>query len=305
MISAPSPTVDFYSALQNAFDHFNTELFAGKLPPCLLTLRSASRVYGYHHAGRFISHQGAQMDELGLHPGFFTLLSAEAALSTLVHEMVHHWQQHCASPSRANAHNQEWARKMESLGLMPSDTGLPGGKKTGRSMDHYIIPGGAYWVSCQNLLHTGFFIPWMDRHLPVTPESQTARTSALKDAGIEYVASAAPIEKLPTEINGKLAVYHPAPKKPPPREPLKCPQCGSKAWVPPHTRIICAGCHVEMLGKPASPAELADAHPAEISLPPRAASAKTYGPRSATNAPPVSTAASYSSDTKHVRKGSC
>lgn len=247
MIPAPSPTIGFYSALQNAFDHFNAELFTGQLPPCLLTLRAASRVYGYHHAGRFISHAGAHIDELGLHPGFFTLLSAEAALSTLVHEMVHHWQQHCASPSRANAHNQEWARKMASLGLMPSDTGLPGGKKTGRSMDHYIIPDGAYLASCRRLLQTGFVIPWLDRHLPVSPERQTAHLSALQDAGIEYAASAPPIEKLPAEIDGKSVLFRPAPKKPPSRENLLCPECGNRAWVPPRTRIICAACHVEML----------------------------------------------------------
>lgn len=68
-----SPTTEFYAALQHAYDHFNAELFGGKLPHCLITLRSASRVYGYHHAGRFISIKGEQIDELGLHPGFFTL----------------------------------------------------------------------------------------------------------------------------------------------------------------------------------------------------------------------------------------
>jgi hypothetical protein len=59
-----SPTLTLYTALQAAFDHFNARLFGARLPHCLLTLRSASRVYGYHHAGRFISPDGSVLDEL-------------------------------------------------------------------------------------------------------------------------------------------------------------------------------------------------------------------------------------------------
>jgi hypothetical protein len=29
---------------------------------------------------------------------------------------------------------------MESIGLVPSNTGLPGGKRTGQQMTHYIMP---------------------------------------------------------------------------------------------------------------------------------------------------------------------
>jgi hypothetical protein len=31
-----SPTASFYAALQSAFDHFNADLFDGKLPQCLI-----------------------------------------------------------------------------------------------------------------------------------------------------------------------------------------------------------------------------------------------------------------------------
>lgn len=243
-----SPTTEFYAALQRAYDHFNAGLFEGKLPPCLITLRSASRVYGYHHAGRFISIKGGQIDELGLHPGFFTLRPVESVLSTMVHEMVHHWQEHFGTPSPANAHNQEWAKKMESLGLMPSSTGLPGGKRTGRSMSHYIIPGGIFLASCRKLLEDGYAIPWLDRHLPAAPENQVEAIRKLKDAGIEYEVSPPPVTRLPGKINGKATVFPPAPKKAPTREKLACPQCGSKAWVAPETKIICGVCAVNMLG---------------------------------------------------------
>lgn len=249
MTQQPSPTSSFYAALQSAFDHFNADLFESKLPACLITLRSASRVYGYHHAARFISLTGEQIDELGLHPGFFTLRPVESVLSTLVHEMVHHWQEHFGTPSPSNAHNQEWAIKMEALGLMPSDTGLPNGKRTGRSLSHYIIPDGVFLVSCRKLLASGFVIPWLDRHLPAAPETQVETVQKLKDAGIEYEVTPPPVFKLPDAINGKATVFRPAPRKPSTRTVLVCLQCGTKAWVAPETKIVCGVCNVAMVGK--------------------------------------------------------
>ena len=33
---------------------------------------------------------------------------------------------------------------MKEIGLQPSTTGEPGGKETGQSVTHYILPGGPY-----------------------------------------------------------------------------------------------------------------------------------------------------------------
>ena len=33
---------------------------------------------------------------------------------------------------------------MEAIGLMPSHSGKPGGKRTGQQMTHYILDGGSY-----------------------------------------------------------------------------------------------------------------------------------------------------------------
>lgn len=241
-----SPTLAFYSTLQIAFDHFNAQLFAGELPNCLITLRSASRVYGYHHASRFISIDGQQLDELGLHPGFFTLRPIEAVLSTLVHEMVHHWQHHFGSPTNSNAHNKEWASKMESLGLMPSHTGLPGGRRTGRSVSHYILPDGSYIKACQQLLANGFQLPWLDRHAPAAPEREIAHQAALREAGIELDITPPPSATLPKQINGESAIVGPAPKRTNPRIKYTCPDCGAKAWAVHGTAIICGICSVPM-----------------------------------------------------------
>jgi hypothetical protein len=242
-----SPTLAFYSSLQAAFDHFNVHLFGGELPACLITLRSASRVYGYHHAKRFVSADGLHLDELGLHPGFFTLRSIEAVLSTLVHEMAHHWQHHFGTPTNSNPHNKEWARKMELLGLVPSHTGLPEGKKTGRSVSHYIQPEGAYLKACRELLATGFALPWMDRHAPAPPEREVAHQAALQAAGIVIDTTPPPSATLPQQINGKTVIVGPPPKRPNTRERFTCPDCGAKAWAAPGTQINCGICSVAML----------------------------------------------------------
>jgi hypothetical protein len=65
-------------------------------------------------------------------------------LATLVHEMVHLEQDHFGTPSRSGYHNKEWAAWMDRVGLTPSNTGAPGGKRTGQQVTHYIVPDGPF-----------------------------------------------------------------------------------------------------------------------------------------------------------------
>ena len=129
-----SPTQAQYGAYNLAFDHFNRELFAGKLAPCLLNFSRKARTNGFFSADRWSSRDGRDTThEISLNPD---LLAREpvAIMGTLVHEMVHLWQQEFGSPSRSTYHNVEWANRMEKVGLMPSNTGQPGGKRTGQRM---------------------------------------------------------------------------------------------------------------------------------------------------------------------------
>ncbi len=59
---------------------------------------------------------------------------------------------------------------MEAIGLMPSDTGKPGGKKTGEKMADYAIDGGPFMQATEALLKTDFRITWFDRHPPAGTE---------------------------------------------------------------------------------------------------------------------------------------
>jgi len=83
-----------------------------------------------------------ETDEIALNSGTFAQRTDEEILSTLVHEMVHHWQGHFGKPGRGRYHNHQWADKMEALGLVPTHTGLPGGRKVGQLVTHSIVAGG-------------------------------------------------------------------------------------------------------------------------------------------------------------------
>lgn len=138
------PTQQTYEELQVTYDHFNEALFDGSLPPCLITLQRKKKTYGYFSAERFVHANGTRTDEIAMNPAYFAVYPPEEIMQTLVHEMAHLWQYHFGKPGRRGYHNKEWADKMESIGLMPSSTGKPGGARTGDSMADYAIEGGQF-----------------------------------------------------------------------------------------------------------------------------------------------------------------
>jgi predicted SprT family Zn-dependent metalloprotease len=178
-----TPTTETYTELQQAFDHFNAQLFGGKLPPCLMTLQREKNTYGYFSAQRFVRvGEDGMTDEIALNPVYFGIRPLVEIMQTIVHEMAHLWQFHYGTPARRRYHNREWADKMEGIGLMPSNTGEPGGKRLGDSMADYPIKGGRFLVACEvyrtvslNCLqtvthkHPAFFCP-------ATPRETQSRT---------------------------------------------------------------------------------------------------------------------------------
>lgn len=147
MTKRVKPTVDTYPVLQDAYDHFNDAIFDGLLPNCLITLSAEMRrAYGYYrnHAMKGTANQEVSTDEISLNPFTFAGRTDREIYSTLVHEMAHLWQHHFGVDNKKTPHDREWAEKMEEIGLMPSSTGQPGGKRTGRRVSHYIIEGGIF-----------------------------------------------------------------------------------------------------------------------------------------------------------------
>jgi predicted SprT family Zn-dependent metalloprotease len=159
----PTPTEQAYTELQQAYDFFNRQLFAGQLPPCLITMQRKNRTYGYVPGERWNNLAGTVTDAITMHPMHCATQSAAEILSALAHEMVHLWQHHFGTPSRRAYHNREWAEKMAAIGLEPSDTGCPDGKRTGQRMSQYIRDGGPFHRTYTALLAQGCALSWPDR----------------------------------------------------------------------------------------------------------------------------------------------
>lgn len=239
------PTSTTYSELQAAFDTFNASLFDGQLPPCLLTLQREKRTYGYFSAKRFGTRAGQTTDEIALNPEYFAVVPVVEVLQTVAHEMTHLWQSHFGKPGRARYHNAEWADKMESMGLMPSSTGLPGGRRVGDIMADYVIPNGRFAAVVDELLtNKRFGITWFDRFTPQTPLHPVATAAAAAASGISQEAYAVPasegvqlIPKAPTLAAAKDRSN---------RVKYTCSGCGLNAWGKPDIRLGCITCNIEL-----------------------------------------------------------
>ena len=162
--AAVKPTKQVYDAYQIAYDHYNATLFGGQLPHCLITMQRKKRCFGYFSHGRFVRGDGTTTDEIALNPQTLAGFPITETLSTLVHEMVHLWQFHLGTPGRRGYHNDEWASKMEEVGLVPSSTGKPGGRRTGERMGDYPQVGGRFLEATRQLLDNQFELPWVDRY---------------------------------------------------------------------------------------------------------------------------------------------
>ena len=152
MTNWQTPTAETYAGLDRAFNHFNEKLFDNRLPPVMFTLTRKRGAHGYFWAEQFKHREdGDPTHEIALNPNTMDR-TIEAVLSTLVHEMTHLEQQEYGTPGKKGHHNKEWVKLMERVGLIPSDTGMPGGKQTGRKVTHYIDEQGPFVVAFQELM---------------------------------------------------------------------------------------------------------------------------------------------------------
>jgi hypothetical protein len=145
--------------------------------------------------------------------------------------MVHLWQQDFGRPSRAAYHNKEWARKMEEIGLIPSETGEPGGKKTGQNMHHYVDPDGRVMKIFGRLKRKTLEALRL-KYLPAFPHPEPAkrrkRGASGAPAGTEGEAGGEGGEEETTEKYTSKKKY-------------SCP-CGNNVWGKPGLKIMCGEC---------------------------------------------------------------
>lgn len=184
-----SPTQETYQLLQRAMDTLNEALFDGKLPPTLITLQRKPRTIGYYSPARFGNLRGSLVDEIALNPSYFPHLSPLFLLSVISHEQAHQWQAHFGHPVRSRYHDTEWAAKMEEIGLMPSSTGKPGGRRIGQKVSHYVLPEGKFIEAATRIIESpGFAVPWLDRY-PATLATDEGSDIEVAEANAQPAAA--------------------------------------------------------------------------------------------------------------------
>jgi predicted SprT family Zn-dependent metalloprotease len=206
---AQNPTTKTYQSLDDAFAFFNDRLFGGRLPACLITMQRSKTAYGYFAGGRFGSKDGKEItDEIALNPSHFHERSTEQSLSTLVHEMAHVEQHHFGKPSRSGYHNREWAGMMRAIGLVPSDTGAPGGKEVGQKVSHYIEAGGRFERACAELVEQGFDPLYVERWTEGGEKTRKKKAAS--------------------------------------KTRYSCPTCELNAWAKPGVHLVCGECEEKL-----------------------------------------------------------
>lgn len=225
------PTLEAGAELQFAYSYFNAELFSGRLPDCVITYTRKKNVLGHFCADRFQRVGGALWPELALNPTYLALREDRESLSTLVHEQAHVARHYFGPLNRrggrgsAGYHDIPWADIMEQVGLCPSDTGMPGGKRTGHRMTHYIVSGGPFDHGCKRLLDQGFRIHWRDRLV-------VARGAGA--GGNDDPDNPANLSKKKDRVK------------------FTCGLCALNAWAKPSARLTCTDCNHPMQSPDAS-----------------------------------------------------
>lgn len=219
-----SPTLENAAAWQLVYQYFNVRLFDGKLPGCNITNTRHRGTLGYFKRNAFADKSGIVCHEISINPAGVAVYGDAEAFGTLAHEMGHLAREEFCPPNRTGKkgargyHDRQWAAVMQRIGLMPSDTGKPGGKKTGFRVSHYVIEGGPFDIACRELLLTYFEIPWADNPahidaLAACPTGQTSEDLTPKSTRARFI----------------------------------CQQCDLKAWSRYSAKLDCGKCHLPLI----------------------------------------------------------
>ncbi len=174
-----TPTQEQFEAYQAAYDYLNKVLFDGELQPCLLNFRGRhKRNLGLFWPKRWSRKDGSVTHEIALNPDVLLRPLVET-ISTLAHEMCHQWQYDHGTPPRGGYHNKEWGNKMAAVGLIPSNTGKPGGKRTGQQMHHYIDPAGPFMAAFKEMPEA-VALPWLSGSLAEPPKPPSKNRNKTK-----------------------------------------------------------------------------------------------------------------------------
>ena len=187
----PQPSLTQWGAYQAAFDYFNSVLFDGSLPQCILNFSRSARYRGFFAWERWHNEE-QDIHEISLNPDLLDDPLIQT-MSTLVHEMAHLWKfEFGKKQSRSGYHCREWATKMVEIGLQPFNINKPE-KQTGFKVSHLIISGGRFEVAF-NAMPEEFAIPWKSKPFQAT-------TSPSRSDKVKYTCGC------PHNVWGKSGLY--------------------------------------------------------------------------------------------------
>lgn len=235
--------VQDYVTLSDCYDLFNEKLFGGKLRGCVLTFEDRGQHFGYYRERGFIDRDGSlRRDEICLNPRHFLANSGDLELlQTLVHEQVHQWQFQFGKPSLRTYHNREWAEKMLSFGLVPSDTGRPGGRMTGQKMADYPDEGGEFLRIAHEVLEKKTLVRWYKEGVAIRRAQEYAAMPAAElPPLVAALAASMPPTSSERESEGSAK-----PTAAPSKVSYRCPKCRMRVWGKPDLSILCGRCHEE------------------------------------------------------------
>jgi len=234
VVSSTDPTNDQFAAYRAMWAYFNAALFGGALGHVILNFSRLARSLGFFSPERWRNAGDQTTHEISLNPDYLTRRNAKDSASTLVHEMAHLWRHEQGHPPRGGYHDTEWADKMVEIGLMPSATAKPGGRRTGYKMSHYIVSGGAFERAFDSMPP--------ECHLPWT--SAVSERVGGEGGGKEKDSDKPEKEKAKAkEAKRKLKLRY------------SCPGCELNVWGKPGLSLRCNHCDENLT---AEGAELAD-----------------------------------------------
>lgn len=220
-----TPTAEQWDAYQQLYNYFNSKLFSGALPSIILNFSRKAHTCGFFSKNRWSRHDGSRTHEISINPVHLAIDPFIEVCQTLAHEQAHLWQCEHGHTSRPGYHNQEWADKMESIGLMPSSTGQPGGQRVGQKMSDYVIEGGQF-QQVFNELPEELRLPWK------------ANEATLPPSAIQIIS------QITGQIGGGTATT--TQENPKSKVKYTCPSCKTKAWGKPGLHLICGDCSERM-----------------------------------------------------------
>ena len=164
--------MQIYDQLTKIFDEFNQKLFEEILgdfvPDCIITLQHKSNMYAEMKPSSYIDlSSNNKVNEICINPQWFGVKPRIEILQYIAHQMVHVYQHAHGEPAGKGKHNEQFLDFMNAIGLMPSDTGMPGGKELGgKKVLNYPIPDGAFLKVANELAESKHLVSWFELDVP-------------------------------------------------------------------------------------------------------------------------------------------